>query len=402
MTRLTRGFLLLFALTGLVASSLSLQVHHRLLSDPRYTSFCDVSASVSCSDAYLSPYGSFMGVSVALGGVIFFVFVLLLLSADKWGSPSIAESLAGYVFVCSTVGLAAILYFAYAAFFILKTVCLLCLVTYVGVIGLFVVSGVATRIPMISIPRRMIRDAGAVLKRPVAVLLVLLFAAGTASAVAFMPRKSVAADPLAGVASASQGTQDLQAEFQKWYDSLQKVTVPVPSGGAAVLIVKYTDHQCPMCAATHFDFKPILQKYQSKYPGAVRFVSKMLPLQSDCNPNIRTPYHTASCEGAVAWIMARETGRGEAMEDYLYSNQARLSPALVREGARSVGLLQNYDPRNPKALEEVKSDIALASLLNVHATPTFFINGTVIVGGIAAQYFDMAIEYELRKAGKIK
>ena len=53
-------------------------------------------------------------------------------------------------------------------------------------------------------------------------------------------------------------------------------------------------------------------------------------------------------------------------------------------------------------MEEIKSDVALASLLNVHSTPTFFINGTVIVGGIAAQYFDMAIAYELRKAGKIK
>lgn len=402
MTRLTRAFLLLFALTGLVASSLSLQVHHRLLSDPKYTSFCDVSTTVSCSTAYLSPYGSVLGVSVALGGVIFFVFVLLLLFADRWGSPSIAESLAGYVFVCSTVGLAAILYFAYAAFFILKTVCVLCLITYVGVIGLFLVSGIATQTPMISIPRRMIRDAGAVLRRPVAVLIVLLFAVSTASAIAFFPRKAAAVDPVPGLASAPQGSQELRAEFEKWYDSLQKVTVPVPSGGATVLIVKFTDFQCPMCAGTHVEFKPILQKYQSQFPGAVRLVPKMYPLQQDCNVNVRGPYHTAACDSAVAFIMARATGRADALEDWLYTNQTLLSPATVREAARSVGLLQDFNARNPKAIEEIKSDVALASLLNVHSTPTFFINGTVVVGGIAAQYFDMAIAYELRKAGKIK
>ena len=401
MSTLARRLLLVFALMGLAAASTSLYVHHQLLSDPRYTSFCDVTTTVSCSDAYLSPYGSAFGVPVALWGVIWFVFVLGLVTADRWGSPSLAGSLSAYLFACSTIALAGILYFAYAAFFILKTVCILCLITYAAVIGLFLVSGIATTIPMTSIPRRALRDAGALLTKPVPLVIMLLFVAGAASAVAFFPREAAVADPVPGLAAAPAGSQDLRAEFERWYDSLPKVTMPVPNGGATVLIVKFTDFQCPHCATTHRDFKPILAKYQAQFPGVVKLVSKMYPLQPDCNVNVQSPVHTAACDAAVAWIMARGRGRGDAMEDWLYANQLLLSPATVRDAARSVGLMQDYGAQNPGALEEIKSDVALARLLNVNSTPTFFVNGTN-VGNIAPQYYDMAIAYELRKAGKTK
>ncbi len=399
---LARRLLLLFALIGLAAASSSLYVHFRLLTVPGYTSFCDVNATVGCTAAYLSPYGSVWGVPVALGGVIWFVFVVALLFADKWGNALVAESLPAYLFACSTMALAAILYFAYAAFFILKTVCVLCLITYAAVVGLFLVSGIFTSIPMTSIPRRALRDVRALLTRPVAVVMALLFVAGASSAVAFFPRVAAVADPVPGLAATPPGSQDLRAEFEKWYDALARVTVPVPGGGATVLIVKFTDFQCPMCGQTHRDFKPILEKYQSQVPGAVRVVSKMYPLQAECNVNVRSPMHTAACDSAAAWIMARAKGRADAVEDWLYANQLLLSPATVRDAARTVGLMQDFSARNPQALEEIKSDVALGRLLNVHSTPTFFINGTVIVGGIAPQYFDMAIAYELRKAGKIK
>lgn len=391
----------LFGLLGLAASSTSLIVHYRLLTRPGYASFCDVSEAVSCTQAYLSPYGSVLGVPVALAGVIWFVFVLALLLVEWKGPRAVAENVAAYVFVSSTVGLAAILYLAYAAFFVLKVVCLLCLVTYVGVIGLFLTSGLASAVPMTSLPRRIGRDLRALVTSPIAVAVTLLFAGAAATAVAFFPREANRS-PIPGLDQQGAKPDDLRVQFEAWYDQQPKVTVPVSAFGAAVLIVKYTDFQCPMCAQTHFEFKSVLAKYQSQVPGAVRFISKMYPLQPECNVNVPGPFHTAACDAAVAWIMARDHGRAEAMEDWLYGNQSMLSPATVREAARTVGQIPNFDPKNARAIEEIKSDVALGRLLNVHSTPTFFINGTVIIGGIAAQYFDMAIAYELRKAGKIK
>ena len=68
----SRPALLLFAALGLVASLTSSYVHYHLLQNPAYASFCDVNATVSCTQAYLSPYGSLFGVPVAIAGLVLF------------------------------------------------------------------------------------------------------------------------------------------------------------------------------------------------------------------------------------------------------------------------------------------------------------------------------------------
>lgn len=50
--------LLLFSLLGLGASLTSTYVHYNLLIDRSFSSFCDVNATVSCTQAYLSSYRS--------------------------------------------------------------------------------------------------------------------------------------------------------------------------------------------------------------------------------------------------------------------------------------------------------------------------------------------------------
>ena len=40
-------------------------VHHRLLFDPRYASFCDINSTISCSDVLLSRYSSAYGVPIS-------------------------------------------------------------------------------------------------------------------------------------------------------------------------------------------------------------------------------------------------------------------------------------------------------------------------------------------------
>ena len=86
MTRLSRTLLMAFAALGLGASSTSSYVHYQLLTEASYSSFCDVSATVNCTQAYLSQYGSFWGVPVALFGMFFFTLVLLL--AGLGGRPA--------------------------------------------------------------------------------------------------------------------------------------------------------------------------------------------------------------------------------------------------------------------------------------------------------------------------
>ena len=97
MTALTRKLLTGFSLLGLAASAAATWVHYHLLVNPDYTSFCDINATVSCRQAYLSRYGSVGGVPVAVGGIVFFTLVLLLVWAGRKGSPS-ENSAPSYIF----------------------------------------------------------------------------------------------------------------------------------------------------------------------------------------------------------------------------------------------------------------------------------------------------------------
>ena len=68
MAKNSRPAILLLAAVALVASVAALYVHYRLIADPGYESFCDVSATVSCEAVYRSSYGTMFGVPVAAGG----------------------------------------------------------------------------------------------------------------------------------------------------------------------------------------------------------------------------------------------------------------------------------------------------------------------------------------------
>jgi uncharacterized membrane protein/protein-disulfide isomerase len=389
-----------FALLGLGASTYSTWVHYRILNDPTYVeSACDVSATVNCTAVYSSRFGAFAGVPVAVFGTLFFVFVLFLIA---WSAKSAVtrDNLSGYVFAASTIGLAAVLYLGYASFFILGALCLACLTTYVAVIGLFLTSGASARQPMTKLPGRFAKDRAALTAG-------VMFAAAAAAAIALFPEQRVtaaASEPAASSPAAapqpSIPTTDA-GQIQKLEEYLAaqpRIPVMVPTDGAAVVIVKFNDYQCPGCGQTYRDYKPVLAKWAAQAPGKVKFISKDYPLERECNQFVPQDLHPGACEAAVAVRLAREKGKGEAMEDWLFANQPAMNPQTVRNAAATVGQVANFDARYAGTLELVKADIAQGAQLKVNSTPTFFVNG-IRLQGLRAEFFDATIAWELRRVG---
>src|SRR2546428_5690117 len=137
-------------------------------------------------------------------------------------------------------------------------------------------------------------------------------------------------------------------------------------------------------------YKPILQKFQASNPGQVKFITKDFPLEPECNGG---GGHAAACEAAAAVRMARVKGRAEALEDWLFDNQPAMTPELVRQGVRQIAGVTDFDARYPSVLEQVRSDVKYGQSLGVNRTPTFFINGRKIEGGLEPEYFEATIEY---------
>jgi uncharacterized membrane protein/protein-disulfide isomerase len=394
MSGLSRTLALIFAVVGLLVSVMAAYVHYQLLADPAYASFCDVSATMSCTQVYGSRYGTVAGIPVALFGVIWFAFATLLAAAGVAGPPAVRENVPGYLFAGSTLALAVILYLGYASFVVLKMVCVLCVITYAAVVALFLITGAGASVPMSALPGRAARDLRLVFRSPLAMALALLFVVGAASTLAFFPRDG-AAVAAAGDQAPAPTTEARQSEFERWYTAQPRLSLDVPSEGAKVLIVKFNDYQCPPCRQSYMDYKSVLAKYESSQPGAVRFVTRDFPLEAECNSGGQ---HEAGCEAAVAVRLARERGRAGALEDWLFANQPQMTPDLVRRGVREVGQVADFDARYASTLEAVKADIAYGRQLGVRSTPTFFVNGVKIEGALPSVYFDQAIAYEIARA----
>lgn len=408
MTKRAALLSLLCAFVGLGASAAAAYVHYRLRYDPTYLSFCDVNATVSCSQVYASRYSSVWGIPVAIFGGAWFVGAGLLTVAALTARDTVRESVPGYLFVLSTLALAVIVYLGYVSFVVLKAVCLLCLTTYAAVIGLFLVSGAAVSFPMTTLPRRAARDLRVFVASPLAIALVVLFFAGAVSTLAFFPRGAAlaAGDRAATSAPGDQAsssaapapTETQRSEFERWYTTQPRVPIMVSAQGAKVLVVKFNDFQCPACGTSYLQYKSIFAKYEAEQPGVVRLVLKDYPLNLDCNDQMPRTIHAAACDAAVAVRLARAHNKGEAMEEWLYANQPAMTSPGVRQAARDIGQVTDFEAKYASTIALVKGDVALGRQLAIKSTPTFFINGVRIEGGLPPQYFDQAIAYELRRA----
>ncbi len=399
-----RRALLAFCLLGLGASTAAAYVHYRMLMDPTYVSLCDVSATVNCQSLYRSAYGSVRGVPISLIGTLWFLLIALLAwfdspvsSSSKRAAPS--SAVPGYLFLLATAALAMVLYLAYASWFVLHTVCIYCILTYVAVIGIFIVSGAAFKAGFSTLPSQAANDTRRLLRSPLGLSISAVYVVLAVAAIMLFPREAVVSASGPSRASEVAPLREIPApqldQFEQYLAAQTRVPLAIPTDGAAVLIVKFNDYQCPPCRQTYMEYTPIVEKYQKSHPGKVKFVTKDFPLEAECNTG---GVHVAACEAAAAVRMARAKNRADAMEAWLFENQGTMSPDLVRTGVRQVAGVTDFDAQYPKTLEQVRADVALGRQLGVGRTPTFFINGVKIEGGLRPEYFEAAIVYELRRA----
>ena len=394
MSSLARKLLVAFSLLGLGASSAATYVHYNLIRNPDYASFCDINTTVSCKAAYLSRYGSVAGVPVAVGGVLFFTWVLLMLWGAR-GKSAITDSAPAYIFAGSTLGLAVVLYLAYASFFVLHEVCPLCVATYVAVIGVFIVSGGASSVSMSSLPSRFLRDMRVLVATPLALVVALLFVAGASFGMTVFPRET----ERPAVQQVTPLSAEQNSELARWWDLQPKpASFPFDNNGAKVLVVEFADFQCPHCRDAYFGLKPVFDKYTAN-PKDVAFIFKTWPLNMNCNASVPVANFVASCDASALYVMAKQKGTGDALKDWFFLHQAELSPDTVRNAAKDIAKIPDFKAGYDKAIQEVKTDAAVGTSLGVHSTPTFFINGRALpAGGIAPQYIDALIKLELSRA----
>jgi protein-disulfide isomerase len=175
------------------------------------------------------------------------------------------------------------------------------------------------------------------------------------------------------------------------------VELSAPTRGdedAPVVMVEYADFQCPFCGKFARDVEPELVK---------RYVeSGVLRMEWRDFPHLGQE----SVNAALAARAAQEQGKFWEYHDLLYQNQGPPnSKAFSDEGlialAEKTGLdteRLESDYTSGKYERVVSQDFLEGQSKGITGTPTFYINGKVLVGAQPAEAFEEAIEEAAREA----
>ena len=138
---------------------------------------------------------------------------------------------------------------------------------------------------------------------------------------------------------------------------------------ASVVLVEYSDFQCPACAS----FQPVMEQVMSAYGEKIRFEYKHFPL----------PIHPYAQQAALAAEAAGQQGKFYEYHDLLFKNQQAWSQSvtpgsLFLQYAQELGLDMDKFRQHQKSSilrDNVRADMNEARELGLTGTPTFFLNG---------------------------
>lgn len=169
---------------------------------------------------------------------------------------------------------------------------------------------------------------------------------------------------------------------------------------APVMIVEFSDFQCPFCRKFYKETLPQIKKDYIA-AGKVKFVYRDFPLVQI------HPGATPAAEGAEC---AKEQGKFWEMHDAIFNEQEKQGSGTVqftaldvKKWAANIGLdtakfNQCLDAGTYK--QEVEKDLADGSAAGVNGTPATFVNGRLVSGAQPFAAFKVIIDEELKKLGK--
>lgn len=156
---------------------------------------------------------------------------------------------------------------------------------------------------------------------------------------------------------------------------------------AKVIIVEFSDFQCPFCLRV----QPTIEQILKDYNGSVKLYYKHFPLSQ---------IHPYAQKAAEASELAADQGKFWEYHDKLFQNQDNLDLESLKKYAAELGLDMerfNRGLENNEKAAIVENDLQEGINLGVRGTPTFFINGRVLVGAQPYSAFKQIIDEELKK-----
>lgn len=172
---------------------------------------------------------------------------------------------------------------------------------------------------------------------------------------------------------------------------------------ASLVLVEFSDYECPFCGRFYRDTLPKIKKnYIEK--GKLKYVFKDFPLS----------FHKKAFKAAEAAHCAGEENKFWEMHDLLFVNQHRMAIDDLVGYAKNLGLNSKKFRKcldDDRYAEGIKRDIAIGASNRIDGTPAFIlgrenkngeVTGTMIKGALPYDAFKNAIESLLKNGGSAK
>ena len=158
------------------------------------------------------------------------------------------------------------------------------------------------------------------------------------------------------------------------------------SADAPVVLIEYTDYQCPYCVRA----QPTIAAVLERYGDSVVHVFKNLPLPAQAKL------------AAEAALCAGDQGKFWEMHDWLFSNKDNISHDTLAAQAEALSLdvpIFTTCVNDGTHRQQVDDDMKEANSFGIRGTPGFVINGRVLSGAQPLDQFIAVIDDELRRKG---
>ena len=155
---------------------------------------------------------------------------------------------------------------------------------------------------------------------------------------------------------------------------------------APVVLIVFSNYQCPFCGRISTTFKELL----AAYPTQLKIVFKHNPF----------PFHKFARPAAIASLAAHAQGKFWAYHDLLFANHRAIAAPDLQRYAQGLGLdMHAFNAHIASGVgdAQIVRDQALAEEVGARGTPTSFVNGFRISGAQPPENFKALIDKELAK-----
>jgi len=343
-------------------------------------SFCNIGKTFDCTAIEMSPYSEIFGGFPLSGFAIAGYLVILILSL--YGFSNAFRKNIRKVLVAFT-GIAVLFSAVYLAIMVTQIgkLCILCLTVDLINVVLLVLA--------LNLPKDDEHAPGG---------LTLARIAGTgaiALVMAFLFSK--------GLNPQSQMKQEDINDLVDSVLSTPVTPVAIPSDApvvgdpnAPITVVKFSDYECPACKMGANAIHPLFKRYSKQ----VKFVFVNFPLDQACNPAIHRRMHEFACEAASVAICATEQGKFLETYETLFENQEKFAAGKIADLLSGIPGIDMAKLKScmtlPSTAEKIKRDVELGAAMKIQSTPTFFMNGKKIEGGLPTNIWIQIIDRTLK------